>query len=148
MVSFSNMLEDMPNLVPIDGAQLEPVILTTNIERLSLTMCRSGLSDPELVKWLHVMMDGKLTPNLAELVQIDLQQRELLWQLERLYTNLSAWAERKKMRARSPVQLMLERMRQTLDALQNDALVVDAQTSEDSEMGYGEAFLEDETAVV
>lgn len=126
-----SMLNDMPNLMPIEKAErLAPRVLTTFIERLNRMLTRSGMADPELVRWLEWVANGKdvgkADVDVADLTSLDLQQQELLWQFRRLQLNMVGFAEREGMRAQSPIRLMLDRMESFFEHLENDRLMSDS----------------------
>ncbi len=111
----------MPNLLPIDRQSARSVALTTQAERQKRALIRSGHSQAELHQWLQKVIDGKEAADVAELAEIDLQQGELLWQFTRLRQQLNMFADDKKMRLRSPLRLMLDRMDSFLSHLSSGA---------------------------
>lgn len=122
MMSCNGMLEDMPNLMPVENKKAHtPIVITAYVERLALTLLRSGLSDGELAKWLALVADDKEEGTIAELAEIDLQQKEMVWQFRRLHQMLVWFAEKKKLRSQSPVRLMIDRMDQFFTMLEKDA---------------------------
>jgi hypothetical protein len=118
MVSCASMLADMPNLVPVEKKRVAPVVLTAFVARLQVTLARSGLADGEITKWLSAIAEGKEEASLADLAELDLQQREILWQFRRLQLSMVAFADREGMRSRSPVRAMVERMRSFFEQLE------------------------------
>lgn len=127
MVTCANILADMPNLIPVEKKKLTPIVLTALITRMVNVLARSGLADGEVPKWLGLLADGKEEADLADLAELDLQQRELLWQFRRLMMNLHGFAEKEKMRSRSPVRMMVERMRAFFEQLESGRTVEPAE---------------------
>ena len=90
----------------------------------------------------------QLSEQRIHLVEIDLQQRELFWQLRRLHLLVRTFADKKNMRAQSPVRMMLERMAQMFDQLDQDRGLIEVEGSQDllaqaasQDITHGEDFL-------
>ncbi len=147
MMGLAGLLSDMPNLVPIENRKLAPVVLTVMVERLTRTLARSGLADGEVVKWLGLVAEDKETAQIPDLTEIDLQQEELMWQLRRLRNQLEVFADREKMRARSPVRVVLDRIRSLVDQMEMAAPPLAETGSEEPEqVSHGGAFLDEDVA--
>ncbi|MEL6184077.1 MAG: HD domain-containing phosphohydrolase [Myxococcota bacterium] len=138
MVSCGGMLEDMPALFSAEAEKrLALRVLSTFIERLANTFARSGLGDGELVKWLGRVADNDDEASLELLSEVDLQQRELLWQFRRLKLHLAAYTEKEKMQNRGPVRLMVERMDNFFEQLENKPSVTGTEVPDASGAGSG-----------
>lgn len=145
IMSIQGLLADMPNLIPIENKKLAPLVLTAHTHRLSQVLARSGIADGETSRLVGLVAEGKEEIALADLTELDLQQREVLWQFRRLQSNLHAFAEQQKMRSRSPIRLIIERMSAFVEQMESDpdllGLPPEKASGPTGDLAYGEDFL-------
>ncbi|MBX2810299.1 MAG: HD domain-containing protein [Myxococcales bacterium] len=94
------------------------VTIQAYAKRLNHTLARSGLGDGAVVAWLEEVIHHPNDVALVDLTEIDLQQRELLWQFKRLYLNIQGTAERESLGPSTAIGQILVSMQNFLTELQ------------------------------
>ena len=113
------VLEEMVSLVHQESKRRNSTaVIRTYAQRLASTLARSGLGDGDIIEWLEEVRSRNDDVALVDLTEIDLQQRELLWQFKRLYVNIQTLSDDEDESRHSATNEILVRMRNFLDALE------------------------------
>jgi hypothetical protein len=77
--------------------------LRSVVKRAREFVVTSGLGDPQLRHWLRAALEKQASVAPSELLQIELQQNELFWQLKRICQHVEEFAELEQLPQESPV---------------------------------------------
>ena len=111
LLKCAEILQETINLLEADDSRrFSASIIQAYAKRLHHTLARSGLADGAVVSWLEELKERVHDVALVDLTEIDLQQRELLWQFKRLYVNILSAAQRENFPPESALGQVLRRM--------------------------------------
>ncbi|NJK88704.1 MAG: hypothetical protein HC923_04435 [Myxococcales bacterium] len=106
-------LQSLPSFEPLVAkgrTRPPPHYMTRAVSSTLQMLLRSGVSDPELAKWVDAVRNRRSTAREHELCEIDLQQTEAIWRVDQIRKLLQEYVSVNQTRPNSPVSLTLKQL--------------------------------------
>lgn len=111
------LLEVLLDLVLLSGAGVEAKRMYKVTQPVVRMICSSGLLREEILAWLQSLQQQPDESTLSELIERELMQNELYWQIKKVQRMLNEFMEKKLATLKADDQVRVRRIKVGMDAI-------------------------------
>lgn len=111
------LLEELLDLALLSGAGVEAKRLYKVTQPVVRMICSSGLLREEILAWLQSLQQQPDESALSELIESELMQNELYWQIKKVQRMLNEFVEKKLATLKADDQVRVRRIKVGMDAI-------------------------------